>query len=325
MPSEAIEQLSSWIDSLPNWGKAAVAGGAALTIYIPYRFWVGQPRASPYVKDFKKDVVYLFQFPRTSVSPNSSPYCLKVETWLRMSDITYEIPKISWNVRSKEGTLPFVEYNGVEYFDSNFIIRDLDKTIDQHVSIDDHLTSEQKATTRAFEAMIEKSLSISAWVNRLENADKIMDTLNPKEFGFLGALFKMLSINSYASLLSRRIAGTDLGFHKREDRIQIGIDDLKAISNYLGNKHFLHGFKPTKVDACLFANLVQILFAPYESEHREVIRSEMKNLEDYVERIRSRFWPDWSDATKNFSTNSNWRKRPTPTKNGSSLNGKLAK
>ncbi|KAG5323867.1 FAXC protein, partial [Acromyrmex heyeri] len=40
--------------------------------------------------DYEKDVVYLYQFPRTPLLPSLSPYGLKVETWLRLNGIKYE-------------------------------------------------------------------------------------------------------------------------------------------------------------------------------------------------------------------------------------------
>lgn len=41
--------------------------------------------------DFEKEVVYLYQFTRTPALPSLSPYCLKVETWLRLANVKYEV------------------------------------------------------------------------------------------------------------------------------------------------------------------------------------------------------------------------------------------
>lgn len=41
--------------------------------------------------NFEKDIVYLYQFPRTPLLPSLSSYCLKVETWLRLNGIQYEV------------------------------------------------------------------------------------------------------------------------------------------------------------------------------------------------------------------------------------------
>ncbi|CAI2330267.1 unnamed protein product [Caenorhabditis sp. 36 PRJEB53466] len=321
MPAEnsLTEELTRWAEGLPNWGKAAVAGGVALAVYVPYKLFVSSSRSrrSPVNENWKPDVVYLYQFPRTRLLPNLSPFCMKVETWLRMADIPYEIPQFNLTIRSQEGTMPFVELNGKEYYDSAFILRDVDDSIKQP-SLDDHLSAEQKSTSRAFEAMTEKSLAISAWFYGVENASQLVDTFDPKVFGLFGTIFKAINSRFYASALLKRISGSDIGLHSREDIIAIGRDDLRAISKYLGNKHYFHGFKPTKIDACLFANLAQIYYAPYASEHRDLIDEECHNLAEYVERIKNRFWPDWDDVTTKYSTEtSNWKRRHVA-KNGNS-------
>lgn len=41
--------------------------------------------------DFEKDIIYLYQFTRTPLLPSLSPYCLKAETWLRLSGLKYEV------------------------------------------------------------------------------------------------------------------------------------------------------------------------------------------------------------------------------------------
>ena len=49
------------------------------------------PPPAVHKKDFEKDVVYLYQFNRTAVIPSMSLYCLKVETWLKLNGIKYEV------------------------------------------------------------------------------------------------------------------------------------------------------------------------------------------------------------------------------------------
>lgn len=61
------------------------------------------PKYSVHKTNFEKDVIYLYQFSRTPLLPSLSPYCLKVETWLRLAGLKYEV-------------------STQNYFSSNFII-----------------------------------------------------------------------------------------------------------------------------------------------------------------------------------------------------------
>lgn len=50
-----------------------------------------EPKLNVHKTDFEKDIVYLYQFSRTPLLPSLSPYCLKVETWLRLAGLKYEV------------------------------------------------------------------------------------------------------------------------------------------------------------------------------------------------------------------------------------------
>ncbi|CAJ0945708.1 unnamed protein product, partial [Mesorhabditis belari] len=296
----SLSCLKSQFDTLPGWGKAAVGVAAGLVLYIPYKYLTTRPRKSPYKEDYKPGVVYLYQFYRTSATPNVSNYCLKLETWLRMADIHYEIVPAPIFLRSKEGTMPFVELDGIEYYDSAFTISNLTSALNKS-SLEDHLTDEQKAVSRAFEKMTENSFNISHIPLRLEHIGEIIATL-PNIFGFLRPLVGVIASRDVSTRYKAVLAASAYGKHTREETIIIGCDDLKAISTYLGNKHFFTGFKPTRIDACLFGFLSQIVYAPYPNEHTKYIQENAHNLIDYVNRIKARFWPDWEECTKNFST-----------------------
>lgn len=45
-----------------------------------------------------------------------------------------------------------------------------------------------------------------------------------------------------------------IGKHNYDEIINIGNEDLKAISSYLGNKHYFAGFKPTRVSKIFLFN-----------------------------------------------------------------------
>jgi hypothetical protein len=70
----------------------------------------------------------LFQFPRMFDIPNLSPFCCKLETWLRIAGIPYEI-EITTNPRKgPRGKLPFVDDGGVIVADTTIIIDHLKRT-----------------------------------------------------------------------------------------------------------------------------------------------------------------------------------------------------
>uniref|UniRef100_A0A1I7YZT9 Failed axon connections homolog n=1 Tax=Steinernema glaseri TaxID=37863 RepID=A0A1I7YZT9_9BILA len=302
------EELGNILDELPAWGKAAAFGGVALCLYLPYKWFMSAPRSIPYKKDFQKGIVYLYQFPRSSAVPSLSPFCLKLETWLRMADVPYENINAPFNVRSREGTLPFVEYDGIEYPDSGFAISSLAALLSKD-TLESHLNDEQRSISRAFENLAESSLCLSYnQTGRIPNVAK-MFALLPPSFSIFGPLVSWIAQRSFVSKILLASESCGIGKHSYEDIIRIGKDDLRAISVYLGSKHYFTGFKPTRIDAALFGMLSQIIYMPFDTAHKTYIHEHCPNLIDFCERIKGRYWPDWEECTKKFSLNTNPRRK----------------
>ncbi|KAK0395927.1 hypothetical protein QR680_001490 [Steinernema hermaphroditum] len=302
-----IGELEKFYEELPMWAKAAAAGGVACCIYLPYKWFINVPRSTPYKKDYQKGIAYLYQFPRSSVVPSLSPFCLKLETWLRMADIPYENLEAPLNVRSCEGTLPFVEYDGVEYPDSSFAISELTALLHKE-GLESHLTDEQRAVSRAFENLAETSLCLSYnHTGRIPHISEVFALL-PPSLSIFSPLVSWFAQRSFVSKILFASKSYGVGKHSDADIIKISNDDLNAISVYLGSKHYFTGFKPTRVDATLFGMLCQIIYMPFDTPQKTFVHDRCQNLIDFCERIKGRYWSDWEECTKKFALNTD-RKR----------------
>jgi len=90
--------------------------------------------------------------------------------------------------------------------------------------------------------------------------------------------------------------GHGIGRHSEDEVKKIGLADLKAFSEYLGNKPFLFGEKPSIADASLFGFLAEILSTHDEDNWlRKAIQDDFKNLVDFVDRVKEKYWSDWEE------------------------------
>lgn len=241
--------------------------------------------------EWKKNVVYLHVFPRKMARgvPNFSPFAVKLETWLRINKIPFEI--VDFLGMSKKGQSPFIMFNEEEYPDSNFIIEYLSSYFS--TSMENHLSNTDKAISRAFLKMIEENMSWSIfWYRYVQHfLDEYLEYFISE--GDQDAKIKFAQ--SLGKGVETRAKSHGIGRHSNEEIYKIGSDDIRAISHFLGNKEFMMGDKPTVIDCCLFGFIIQITNVPIKFPMREVIHNECKNILSFVERMKSSYWPDWSE------------------------------
>src|SRR6266536_5185281 len=87
--------------------------------------------------------IKLFQFPRIFGIPNVSPFCCKLETWLRIAGIPYEVVDTPDPRKGPKGKLPFIEDAGVRIADTSLIVDHLVMT--RGVDPDARLDASQRA------------------------------------------------------------------------------------------------------------------------------------------------------------------------------------
>uniref|UniRef100_A0AC35F207 GST C-terminal domain-containing protein n=1 Tax=Panagrolaimus sp. PS1159 TaxID=55785 RepID=A0AC35F207_9BILA len=224
-------------------------------------------------KDFgtpEKDTVYLFQFHRTKLSPNSSPFCLKVETFLRYHKIPHK-PIFTQFQRSKQGLLPFIIFNGKEIFDSNLIINELEK----HFDLQPQLSSIESAIAQLAVQAIDNSLAKNVF-NRL--MPEFLASLSFKHvYGFAKNRLKSLHILSLP-----------------EENIYQGLkDNLRALDEILGEKKYLFGNEPNLADFALFSHLCTMYYTAYNQPLKDILDTEYPRLQKYIERTLTENFPEF--------------------------------
>lgn len=231
-------------------------------------------------------MIKLYQFAPAWDVPNLSPFCVKVETYLKMAGLPYEtvhaIPP-----RAPKGQLPFIEDNGKRIADSQFIIEYLRQTYGDRV--DGHLPPEDRAVSNALQRLIENHL---CWVfvfarfakhdaNWIENKRALFGRLPPVVRDFVAAFARRQML--------KEMRGHGMGRHTEDEIYLLGRQDLDALSAYLGAKPWFMGQRPTTLDASAFGLLANILWVPIESPLKAHLRS-LKNLTGFCERVRERYY-----------------------------------
>jgi hypothetical protein len=107
-------------------------------------------------------MITLYQPPPAWGLPSISPFCVKLETYLRMAKIEYRSAKASI-VKAPKGRMPYVDIEGKLFGDSTLIINLLKEKFGD--PLDCRLTSEQKAQSLLLQRTTEDHLLYSlAWL-----------------------------------------------------------------------------------------------------------------------------------------------------------------
>merc|ERR1712088_442981 len=254
-------------------------------------------------KDFEEDMVYLFQFQRSPCIPSISPFCLKLESWLKLHGIKYMNVDHKCKFRSKKGMLPFIEINGEEIADSNMIIETLAAKFGKEMPA--QLSAEQKNVRHAMVAMVENHLHWTMVHWRSRESDNILK-------GYKLDIQTMIGSKAPPSILNwvfkymhcrkgmKKVKSQGLGVHSAEEIEQFGKSDLLVLSEMLGDKEFFFGDEPALLDLVVYAHVAQLVMVAAETSCplRDYIEADCKNLVGLVSRMKDRCWGDlWDAAT----------------------------
>jgi glutathione S-transferase len=189
--------------------------------------------------------------------------------------------------KAPKGKLPYIEDNGKIIADSSFILKYLKETYGD--TLDDDLSKSDKAIAHAFIKMIEENLYWTL-VHARWKLDHNVAILSKEFFG--GIPFPLNKIIAFIAQknIMKALYKHGMGRHSDEEIVEIGNRDLQALSDFLGNKTFFFGDKPTTLDAVAYGMLVEMIRVPIFTAPIFDRAKSYKNLVEFTDRFHQNYF-----------------------------------
>ncbi len=221
-----------------------------------------------------------------------SPFIYRLETWLRMADISYESKLGAINeltAQAPRGLIPFVEVDNETIGDSSIIIEYL-KAKHGDALNDERLNVAQKSLGTLVKTLCEHELFYIMIYGRWVDGDAesfvrfAMRDLPEDQIAMAIEAAKDRVINGM--LHGYRLGRYDIEFVRQALR-----DKLDALAHFLGDKPFLFDDAPSTIDAGLYSILASFIHFPLPNPHVEIARS-YSSLVEYCDRVKADLYGD---------------------------------
>ena len=217
-----------------------------------------------------------------------SPFVVKVDLYLRAAGLEFlRVPSIRNMRKAPKGKLPYISDGDRVVADSSFIIAYLKAEYGD--ALDGWLSAEQKAVAHAFTKMLDENtywcLVHDRWIN-----PQCWPVVSRVFFGGLPWPLRAI-VPAIAQARTRNsLYKHGLGRHSKDEILEIAKRDLKALSDYLGDKDWFFGRGPTTLDVCAYAFVAGLVIPPLQSRMADAAHA-FPNLVRLVDRVKSRYYP----------------------------------
>lgn len=232
-------------------------------------------------------MIKLHQFAPAFGLPNASPFCMKVETYLRMAGLPHELVNSGDIFRAPKKKLPFIDDGGELVADSTLII---DHLKSRHGDpLDGGLSALDRAVGTAFQRLFEENLYWAVvhtrWID-----DAGWSKTCPAFFATMPAPLRWFVPALARRGLRAELRGHGMGRHTPAEIHAIACRDVTAIADFLADKPFMLGQAPSTLDATAYAFLANLLWAPIASPIQQHA-NQRPTLEAYCLRMKARYYP----------------------------------
>ncbi len=222
-----------------------------------------------------------------------SPFVCKLLVWLKMAGIPYQtLP--GDNRKAPKGKIPYIDDDGHVMGDSALIIEYLKKKHGDRLN-DRRFSASDRAVVRAFQSLFETdSYFVAAYLRWWDDAD--FEAYKPpfkrlaNSIGVPGLFFPLM-MRLIRSAVKKQLVQQGIAKHSREEIVAIGIAQVDAFADFLGDKPYFMGDEPCTLDATAYGFISNLIWPPFKNGVQTHALGR-ENLVQYCERIRDRYLKD---------------------------------
>ncbi len=223
--------------------------------------------------------------------PDTSPYVVKLETWLRMARVPYRSERGDLRKAPKK-KLPYVADGNRLIADSGHIIEYLEEKHNDPLT-EKNLSKQDRALSQALKSLFEADLYFIVVYLRWWNDDDFEIMKVPLASIIAAAGVPKFAVPAIVALARRNarnnIEAQGTGRHAREEVYAMGRTLVESAAELLGDKKFFLGDAPIKIDASAYGMLATLMADPFDNSVKACAKGR-QNLVDYCERIRTAYW-----------------------------------
>jgi glutathione S-transferase len=236
--------------------------------------------------------IKLFVFPRMFAIPNLSPFCCKLETWLRIAKVPYTIVETRDPRTAPRRKLPYIEDDGVRIADSSVIVDHLSRT--RSIDLDEGLSPNQSAAALLVQRTLEEHYAFVLAYTHLLRDEGLRHTR--ARFEGLPSMVRPFVARAVHKNVTKLLWSQGVLRCAHEEIVAAAIADWRAVLTFMSDGPFFFGDRATGVDSVVFGTLAPTILTPIETPIREFLRSQPKVLA-YANRMLDSFFPELATSS----------------------------
>lgn len=206
--------------------------------------------------------ITLIQFPRNLGVMNASPFCMKVEVFLKLAGLPYAVDDRTPPFRAPKGKLPALRDGDALVGDSQAILAHLQRQY--AAQLPPALLAAETGAQLALRRLLEEHLYFALmWQRWVDDAGFAINA--PGLLAAVPGPLRPLVAALVRRKMRRDLVGQGMGRHTPAQIAERACADLDAVAAMLGGQAFFAGEAPGTIDCCAYAFLANLVFVPVET------------------------------------------------------------